>query len=301
MTGEIGQMQSFYAQAAWTVTALGRAPVAGTITSIDLPEDGVIDSGTVALGIDLRPMVVMPGPTPAFRDLASGARGADVAQLREHLVESGYLATVGEDYDAATTRAVRAWQRDLGYPVDGVVHLGDVLFLADLPVRAAIAVEVGMMLSPGDELITVVDVSFPILTVPLTGEQVNLVPQTGDVVVSYAGHTWVGVIAASLPQVDGSVLLTLGSGGGGALCGADCDVIPLPGPVNVPVDIVVTPVTTGLVVPVAAITTTAGATTVVTTADGTRLEVTVVAIAKGFAVVDGIEAGLTVRVPSAGE
>lgn len=84
--GEVGQVQSFFAQAAWSVTALGRAPVAGTITSVDLPEDGILEPGTVVAGIDLRPIVVVAGQTPAFRDLASGARGADVAQLREHLV-----------------------------------------------------------------------------------------------------------------------------------------------------------------------------------------------------------------------
>ncbi len=64
--------------------------------------------------------------------------GTDVAQLEANLSALGYAGfTVDEEFTAGTESAVRAWQRDHGFPVTGTVALGDVVF-ASGPLRAVV-------------------------------------------------------------------------------------------------------------------------------------------------------------------
>jgi peptidoglycan hydrolase-like protein with peptidoglycan-binding domain len=110
--------------------------LSGTVTSV-AAEGSVVEPGQVAYTIDSAPVVLMRGPTPAYRALAPTAVGADVRQFEENLAALGYQGfTVDDRYTEPTARAVRRWQRDLHLPETGTVELGRVVFVTE-PVRVA--------------------------------------------------------------------------------------------------------------------------------------------------------------------
>ncbi len=113
-------------------TVLGQAH--GTVTR--LPEPGrVVRNGQVLYRVDGAPVVLLYGPTPAYRALAEAdANGADVAQLNHDLVALGYLSAADVDsawdvFNWATRTGVERLQRHLGVEQTGVLALGDVVFL----------------------------------------------------------------------------------------------------------------------------------------------------------------------------
>lgn len=82
-----------------------------------------------------------PGPTPkpeklGDRDLKKGCEGDDVKELQNDLLKLGYsLPKYGADGDfgSETVKAVKAFQKEYGLPVDGVMNVGadyDTLFKA---------------------------------------------------------------------------------------------------------------------------------------------------------------------------
>lgn len=299
--GEVGQVQQFTAQARWVHRPAVASAVSGTVTTINVDPSGVSQSGDTVMTIDLRPVVVASGDVPAFRELARGAVGADVTQLQELLGAKGWSVAVSGTFDAATEQAVRAWQKVAGFPVDGVVHLGDLVFVPGIPgyVVADSEVVVGARVQEGDPLLSVLD--HPEITVSLDATQSTLVPQQGDVVVGDADTAWTGVIAQSATVEDGSLRLTLSAADGSPICGDSCiSDIPAEGSRNLPVQIVVVPTTSGVVAPVSAIATDSGGQTFLTMNDGERRSIQIVASARGMAVVTGVEAGETVLVPTSG-
>lgn len=70
---------------------------------------------------------------PSSADPATPLAGNDVAQLKSALVALGYdpeaLLTMDDEFTLATQQIVEAWQADIGAPVDGIVDLGEVVFL----------------------------------------------------------------------------------------------------------------------------------------------------------------------------
>ena len=115
---------------------LGRAP--GTVTW--LPELGqVIHQGQVLYRVDGAPVVLLYGPTPAYRALAEGATaaevtGADVAQLNHDLVALGYVDkahvdSAWDEFNWATKAGVEKLQKHLGVDQSGKLSLGDVVVL----------------------------------------------------------------------------------------------------------------------------------------------------------------------------
>ena len=79
----------------------------------------VVEPGEVLWEIDGAPTVLLPGDGALYRTLRAGvADGADVARLEGALAALGFTAdgalTVDEEFDAATTSAVEAWQTSLG-------------------------------------------------------------------------------------------------------------------------------------------------------------------------------------------
>jgi hypothetical protein len=100
-----------------------------------LPESGqVIHQGQVLYRVDQAPVVLLYGAVPAYRDLAEGARGADVAQLNHDLVALGDLRRSAVDsawneFGSATLAGVERLQRHLGVEQSGRLSLGDVMFL----------------------------------------------------------------------------------------------------------------------------------------------------------------------------
>ncbi|MET9021935.1 peptidoglycan-binding protein [Actinopolymorpha sp. NPDC004070] len=109
----------------------------GVLTA--LPEVGqTIERGQVLYRVDGKPVVLMYGNTPVYRDLAAGedasdVTGQDVQQLNANLVALGYAGADDLDPDTdefgwRTTRAVKELQDDLGMEETGKLTLGQVVF-----------------------------------------------------------------------------------------------------------------------------------------------------------------------------
>lgn len=295
--GEVGFSQHFTGSAQWVMGAPSPSPADGTVTTVDMPADGLVAAGQQLFSVNLRPVFALAGTVPAFRDLTAGVSGADVEQLQQFLVSRGARLTVDGKFGAATTSAVKEWQSSVHMDADGLVRLGDVIFVPTLPARLAPtdALVVGAVVSQGLGVVEAA-VGEPVVIISVTPEQATTVPLDAQIVASIGGTDYPGVIASREDLGDGTVALALTAVDGSPLCGASCsEQIPVPGPVNVPISIVVVPQTAGIVVPVAAITTDASGSTFVDTADGAR-PITIVVSSGGLAVVDGLTAGDQVRI-----
>jgi hypothetical protein len=108
----------------------------------------VIRQGQVLYRVDGAPVVLLYGATPAFRSLAKGAHGADVAQVNHALVALGYVdrAEVGSawgDFGWATTAGVMQLQSRLGVEQSGELPLGGVVFLPTAARVTSVAAQLG--------------------------------------------------------------------------------------------------------------------------------------------------------------
>jgi peptidoglycan hydrolase-like protein with peptidoglycan-binding domain len=112
----------------------------GTYT--ELPETGdKVGCGGVLYRADDKPVVLLCGTVPAYRDLDMGDAGRDVRQLNRNLHELGYdsgagIDPGGKEFTWKTETALEALQRDKGVQVTGALALGDAVFLPG-PVRIA--------------------------------------------------------------------------------------------------------------------------------------------------------------------
>ena len=112
-------------------TVLGHAT--GTVTW--LPALGqVITEGHALYRVDGAPVVLLYGSTPAFRTIAEGVTGTEVAQLNHDLVALGYVTTADvnsawDEFNWATLAGVEELQKHLGVEQTGQLSLGAVVFL----------------------------------------------------------------------------------------------------------------------------------------------------------------------------
>jgi peptidoglycan hydrolase-like protein with peptidoglycan-binding domain len=125
-----------------TGTATSR--LSGTLTY--LPDSGAeITRNQPLYKVDNKPVTLLYGRIPAYRNLAVGTDGPDVKQLEQNLRALGYSGfTVDEQYTSSTASAVNRWQEDRGLDETGVVELGRVVFAP-----AAIRVD-GLQAAQGD-------------------------------------------------------------------------------------------------------------------------------------------------------
>lgn len=94
-------------------SALAGPPI---VTATPVAAGDVVDEGGVLCEIAGRPVVVLAGDLPAYRDLTPGLSGPDVAQLESALARLGHdPGTVDDAYDADTSAAVAALFSALGY------------------------------------------------------------------------------------------------------------------------------------------------------------------------------------------
>jgi hypothetical protein len=104
----------------------------GTYTELPAPGQ-VISQGQVLYRVNDSPVVLLYGSTPAYRTLAAGATGADVAELNADLVALGYataaqLSPTSIFFGSATTTAVEELQAALGVAQNGTLTLGQAAF-----------------------------------------------------------------------------------------------------------------------------------------------------------------------------
>jgi multidrug efflux pump subunit AcrA (membrane-fusion protein) len=154
----------------------------GTVTALRRP-GSVVKRGEALYWLDAKPVTLLYGSVPMWRRLdARTPDGADIRELEQNLVALGYdpygSIEIDDEWDSATTAAVKRWQDDLGLAKNGAVELGDVVFLPGLRRVGEQKTTVGALLQPGAE---VMDTSATrrIVSVDLDADKQALV-QIGD-------------------------------------------------------------------------------------------------------------------------
>jgi peptidoglycan hydrolase-like protein with peptidoglycan-binding domain len=100
----------------------------------ELPAPGeAISQGHVLYRVNDRPVVLLHGATPAYRTLAAGASGPDVAELNADLVALDYatpaqLSPTSRSFGPATATAVKKLEAALGQTQNGTLALGQAVF-----------------------------------------------------------------------------------------------------------------------------------------------------------------------------
>jgi peptidoglycan hydrolase-like protein with peptidoglycan-binding domain len=152
----------------------------GTLT--ELPSEGdTIEAGGVAYRVDNEPTVLLYGEVPAYRTLDSSASdGDDIAQLQQNLIALGFGdgVTVDGAYDSATESAVAAFQESVGLDDDGVLDLGEVVFMPSAVRVANVSSQIGATVQTGAEVIETTTTQ-RVVTADVTASQASLV-ELGD-------------------------------------------------------------------------------------------------------------------------
>lgn len=298
--GELGRTVAVSVSASWPVTTTVLAQGQGTITSLELDPGAQVSAGEALLTVDLRPVLAAQGDIPAFRDLARGDRGRDVAQLQEFLAQLGHYGGAADGaFGPSTTAAVQRWQRDIGVEADGRVRRGDLVYVPELPSRVTLAEEiaVGAPLTPGQPLGRVLGTR-PQFAVTVSDNATQPPPQAEVEVQGPEGEVWTGQLSATTPtsgpdDPDQSVPLVAIEEE--PLCGDACDLVPGEGSTTYPGRATLIPQQRGPLVPVAAIATKPDGRTILLTPEGDEIDIEILVTDGSHAVVDGIEPGEEVR------
>ncbi|MEV0378724.1 peptidoglycan-binding protein [Nonomuraea sp. NPDC050643] len=162
-------------------TALSRQP--GTITW--LPDSGAtISRGRSLFRVDNKPVMLMYGDTPAYRDLKVGVEGKDVENLERNLRKLGYDGfTVDDEFTYDTAEAVMEWQEDRGLDETGVVELGRVVFAPGKVRVDSLDAEAGQPATPGQKVLTYTGTS-KVVTVYLEAEDQRMAKKGSKVEVT---------------------------------------------------------------------------------------------------------------------
>ena len=111
----------------------------------------MIKPGQTLFRVDNKPVLLMDGTTPAYRDLSSSdSPGPDILELNANLVDLGYNPdgiVVDDTWQAATTAAVKELQHDLGEGQSGKILLGKIVFLPGKQLVSSVLGTVGSTVS----------------------------------------------------------------------------------------------------------------------------------------------------------
>lgn len=300
--GTLGRAINFPAVASWEVEGIVYAPAGGVVTEI-VARSGPLKAGDIVLRLDERPIVLLAGPIPAFRDLAMGVRGRDVAALNRFLAGLGYRVRAGDPrYTSATRSAVKAWQKSLRLPATGIVRLGDVVFaeptvLSSQPFRPASGVAVGAPINPGTPILERLGAT-PNIVIEFGGSPPEQVSVGLQGVATFPSGRQACVALSAIRIEEGRTVAEV-SGAGGPLCAADAclGLVPASGETRITVEFTLVPEVTGPQLPAAAVQSDAGGQAFVELADGIRRPVEVVVASGGLVIVRGVEPGDVVILP----
>lgn len=107
-------------QARTTVALGGSAATGGEtpiVTGLPVKDGGTVKAGQVAIELSGRPVIVLAGRLPVFREMRPGTSGPDVRQLQRALAEKGWLSAGRVDglYGPSTSAGVERMYTALGY------------------------------------------------------------------------------------------------------------------------------------------------------------------------------------------
>lgn len=114
-------------------------PVAdGILTALPAPGE-VIAVGQPVYEADGRPVMLLQGDRPLWRDLTSGVDdGADVLQLEQNLERLGFFTREPDErFDWWTKNAIQQWQKSLGLQQSGTVAAKEVVIAQSSSIRIA--------------------------------------------------------------------------------------------------------------------------------------------------------------------
>ncbi|MFD0341164.1 peptidoglycan-binding protein [Streptomyces sp. NPDC127117] len=187
----------------------------GTFTA--LPAVGsVVKSGGRLYEVDGRPVVLMTGNRPLWRDLGPGAGdGPDVEQLKRNLIKLGHADGLGiavdEKFTRGTATAVKRWQKALGVKQTGTVELGSIVMLPQSEVRVhKVAAQLGSPLG-ADAVLTVSSTDLVAIVQPAENQLSRFKPNGKAVVKLAEGGSVKGRIRSLIRKGDGDA----GDGGSG--------------------------------------------------------------------------------------
>ena len=175
----------------------------GTIT--ELPRAGqVVRQGQVPYQVSGSPVVLLYGPVPAYRGLAEGMTGPDVAELNANLVHLRYVTAAqlgprsGWNYfSAETAYALELLQAHLGVTQTGTLGLGQAVFLpsAALITGLGTGTVAGGTATPGSVVLTASSTT-PVVTIALDPAQQTEVTDGEQVSITLPdGATTPGVVS----------------------------------------------------------------------------------------------------------
>jgi len=134
----------------------------GLIAALPRPNTGFRE-GEVILAVSGRPVFVLRGESPTFRDMSPGTRGGDVRQLEEALARLGFdPGPVDGIYDQRTSTAVERWYRSSGREPFGPTREQRAAIIAlerDLSdaVRGRLAADADVAAQTGERALIVLD------------------------------------------------------------------------------------------------------------------------------------------------
>lgn len=290
--GELGVTEASPATVVFRDSRAVAAAAGGTVTSVTDGVDEDIERDERLMTLDLRPVVAGVGAVPAFRDVARGSSGDDVAQLRAHL---GLDA--GTAFDAQTERAVRGWQQRQGFPIDGVVRSGDIVYFPSLPsrIRLADGLEVGSVLAPGEPMLAILE-SRPEVEIVAdnasrfsAGMVARLALPSTELVVE-------GALEGPYEGDDGIRRFRLVDAQGVSACGDECaDAVPATATSQLTAQVETVPRAEGLIVPDAALVSRADGTLALRDVSQALIPVEVVVSGEGLSIVEGVEPGTIIE------
>lgn len=302
--GEVFDVRTLRAVASWDVVPVATNRASGTVTSVRADPGATVAAGEVMYEVDERPVVAAVGEIPAYRSISRGDRGGDVAQLQRMLSALGwYDGDPDGVFDASVRDAVRDWQESLQLERSGVVELGDIVFFPELPIRVVLDETViarGKVLAGGEDAIGSLGEA-PRFVIDLGVNQTDPVPVGETVsleaVIRGSEVSWEAVAGETRLGPEGWMVELLPLGGT-AICGDECGLVPVGAGWSLDAALVRVPHTAGLVVPVAALVSKADGSTGVIDEAGEIIGVEVLAVARGMAVVEGVEEATRVQVPA---
>ena len=155
----------------------------GTLTWMAEP-GSTVDRGEPLYEVDGRKVRLLFGDRPAWRTLGPGMSGVDVKQLKQNLVALGYGTTsglgTGDAWTAATTDALKRWQKAAGLDQDGIADLGEIVFQPGAVIISSQSGHVGEDARPGGAVLTATPAA-TVVTVGLDASKRDLIA-AGDTV-----------------------------------------------------------------------------------------------------------------------